>query len=179
MGKCPGSSLKQRHLCSSHYLVACSYGFYEGKESHEVKEGVLHCQGPSREGGCVSRAWKHDKDQQWLQEGRLDEEQDRQDHYQEAARSRQKGLQEHQGMVCCFLAGQEGLEPSGLRAYEEGHSSIQGYKGNLRCLRPGMTRASDIMCGSFAILGKCSSAALASFPEVRPPWESHGARLGG
>merc|ERR1712139_291779 len=96
---------------------------------HEEEGSEQDCEGQTCKVGGFQ--WHQGEDPHWLEEERLDQEQDWQDCEQEAVGKRQEGLRQHQGLDGCCPEGQEGFGRQGLRRGEEGNSSLQEGQGAL------------------------------------------------
>merc|ERR1712138_127699 len=102
---------------------------HEGHEGHEEEGSEQDCKGQTCKVGGLP--WQQGQDRQWLEQDRLDQEQEWQDCEQEAVSQREEGLRQHQGLDCCCPEGQEGFGRQGLHRSEEGNSSLQEGQGAL------------------------------------------------
>merc|ERR1712164_95632 len=71
------------------------------------------------------------EDLHWLEEERLDQEQERRSCEQEAIGQWKEVLRPHQGLDRCCPEGQKGFGCEGLRRSQEGFSSLQEGQGAL------------------------------------------------
>merc|ERR1712205_282602 len=138
-----------------------SDGSHEGHACNEEEGSEQDRQGQTCKVGGLP--WHQGQDLLWLDQERLDQEQEWQDCEQEALGTWQEGLRQHQGLDCCCPEGQEGFGRQGLRRSEEGNSSLQEGQGALPvsnmsiprlqlrawgCLRPWSAAAlGGMMCG--------------------------------